>query len=208
MHLRSQKTLKAREGKVSHDGIVKAFLDTLGFDGSKSILTIGGTDVAFHCDKFNTRILKNIEDVMGYEEGSLLLKKWASQTTYAAFRKFLSEGSGSAGFSTLDAKGKLEAQLEMFKVLAYGAVRITKFNAESCVFSSRTSYLAEGWLENKAAWGWGLRMGPACHDMCGHLSAAMSLAFGKPEGAYVVQETACRTMGADECVFEAEGAGR
>ncbi len=191
---------------MSHDNIVKAYLDTLGFDSDRSVLTVGGTDVAFHCDKFNTRILKNIEDVMGYEEGSVLLRDWASRTTFKAFNSFLKDGPESSAFASLDPRGKLEAQLELFKFLAYGAVTIDDLHDNGGVFRSGTSYLAEGWLENKKAWGWELRQGPACHDMCGHLSAVMSISYGRPEGAYKVRETACRTMGADECVFEAEGA--
>lgn len=193
---------------MSHDNIVKAYLDTLGFDPEKSVLVIGGTDVAFHCDKFNTRILKNIEDVMGYEEGSILLRNWAARTTYKAFKKFLVDGAGSSMFGGLDPRGRMEAQFELFKVLAYGAVKVDRLDEAGGSFSSKTSYLAEGWLENKKAWGWELRQGPACHDMCGHISAAMSLAYGKPEGAFTVRETDCRTTGADSCIFIAEGAPR
>jgi len=191
---------------VSHDNIVKAYLDTLGFDPNKSVLTIGGSNVAFHCDKFNTRILKNIEDVMGYEEGSALLKGWAMKTSFRELRKFLVDGPGAGIFSALDPRGRMEAQFEMFKVLAYGAVEIDSLSELGGTFRSRTSYLAEGWLENKSAWGWELRRGPACHDMCGHIAAAMCLAYGKPEGSYKVSESSCRTVGSEDCVFEAEGA--
>lgn len=189
---------------MSYDGIVKAYLDTLGLNREKSTLSVGGVDVAFHCDKFNTRILKNIEDVMGYEEGSALLKEWALKTTYKALGSFLIGGAGAGGFAVLSSREKLEAQFELFKVLAYGAVTIDSLTESSGVFSSKTSYLAEGWLENKKSWGWDTRQGPACHDMCGHIAAAMALAHGKPQGAFTVSETACRTMGADVCAFEAE----
>lgn len=190
---------------MAHEALVKAYLDTMAFDQEKSTLSLGGTPVSFHCDKFNTRILKNIEDVMGYEDGSRLLKKWAAQTTYEALTRFLVEGPGAAHFSGLDPKARLEAIFELFKVLAYGAVKIVSVDEKKAVFSSATSYLAEGWLENKKNWGWETRHGPACHDLAGHLVAAMALAYGKPFTAYAARETSCRTEGHPECVFEVEG---
>ncbi|HRY61444.1 MAG TPA: hypothetical protein P5266_04535 [Candidatus Fermentibacter sp.] len=188
---------------MAYDSIVNRYLGTLGFDADRSRLAIGGVEVAFHCDKFNTRILKNIEDVMGYEDGGRLLREWAEKTTHESLAKFF---KGDSEFAALAPRGRVEAILELFKVLAYGAVSIKSFGDGGAVFSSPYSYLAEGWLENKKAWGWTLRQGPACHDMCGHLAAAMSIAFGKPIGAFTAVETSCRTMDAPECVFEIKGA--
>jgi len=188
---------------VSNENILNRYLGTLSFDAERSRLEIGGTEVAYHCDKFNTRILKNIEDVMGYEDGSKLLREWAEKTTHESLESFLGKDSE---FQALDPRGRMETILEIFKILAYGAISIKSFGETGAVFTSPHSYLAEGWLENRKAWGWTLRQGPACHDMCGHLAAAMCIAFGKPVGSFLAQETSCRTMDAAECVFEIKGA--
>jgi predicted hydrocarbon binding protein len=64
--------------------------------------------------------------------------------------------------------------------------------------------VAEGWLENLERWNWTLRDNPVCHDACGQIAAAFSVAFGKPADTYSVKETQCRSTGADACEFVVE----
>ncbi len=190
---------------MAHEALVNAYLATLKHDQDRSRLELGGIEVSFHCDKFNTRILKNFEDVMGYHEGGKVLASCAEATTYEALRKFLGAGEAAAIFAPLPLGARLEAIFELFKVLAYGAVETLEASPEGARFMSRTSYLAEGWLENKERWHLDEREGPACHDIRGHLAAAMAIATGKPQGSFKVQETKCRAFkGADVCEFVVE----
>jgi predicted hydrocarbon binding protein len=190
---------------MANQDIVNAFLGTLAFDKQTSQLGLGGAAVAFHCDKFNTRILKNFEDVIGYEGGGELLFRMAERTTYSALERFLCAGPAASVFGALDLRGRLEAIFELFKALAYGAVEIVELSPEKARFTSKTSYLAEGWLENKSRWNLDEREGPACHDIRGHLAAAMALSTGKPQGSYRTRETQCRAYkNATICEFVVE----
>ncbi len=190
---------------MATQNLVDTYLSTLTFDPAKSRLEIAGGPVAFHCDKFNTRILKNFEDVIGYERGGDLLYRMAECTTYASLQRFLCAGAGAPFFSGLELRARVDAALELFKVRAYGAVEIADFAPEKIRFTSKTSYLAAGWLENKERWNLDEREGPACHDIRGHLAAALAVATGKPVGAYRVVETQCRAYkNAPICEFVAE----
>lgn len=190
---------------MAHQALVDSYLATLSFDRERSRLQIGGVEVSFHCDKFNTRVLKNFEDVMGYEQGGQLLFESAAATSHAALSRFLLAGPGAAAFTPLDFHARLEAAAELFKVLAYGAIEIVSATPLKAVFRSRTSYLAEGWLENKDRWNLDEREGPACHDIRGHLAAALAVAAGRPWSGYRVVETQCRAYkNAPVCEFVAE----
>ncbi|MDX9723958.1 MAG: hypothetical protein RBU37_24625 [Myxococcota bacterium] len=177
----------------------------LSFDAARSALSLSGDRVAFHCDKFNTRILKNFEDVMGYEDGGKLLCDMAASTTYAALNRALVEGENAAAFAALDLRGKLEAITEYFKLLAYGAIEIVELSPTQAKVVSSHSYLAEGWLENKKRWNLDERMGPACHDLRGHLAAAMCICTGRPLGSFHCTETLCRAYkNGERCEFTVE----
>jgi hypothetical protein len=181
-----------------------AFKESTQIFPDRSRLMIGGTEMAFHCDKFNTRICKNLEDVLGVEEGGELLRASAEQTTHAFLTQFLDDGDRKAQFEALSPQERLQTIFGIFKVLAYGALEIVELSEEKSVFRSASTYLSEGWRENQKRWRWVDREDPACHDIRGHLSAAMALAFDKPVGSYDLVETKCRAMGQDACEFVAE----
>jgi hypothetical protein len=180
-------------------------LATMAFDSALSRLSLAGTDVSFHCDKFNTRILKNLEDVMGYEAGARVLRETAAQSSRDLLARFLNEPCLSGTWQALDLRSRLEAILELFKVMAFGAIRVVDIHQTGATFASPTSYLAEGWIENRDRWRLDAREGPACHDICGHLAAAVSLTHDVPLARVTVTEQACRAFrDARECEFIAE----
>lgn len=180
------------------------FLGTVKADAEKSRLEFGGTEVSFHCDKFNTRIVKGLEDVVGFEEATKLLAHQAEVTHYAFLKTFFVDGPGAEAFATMSPEEKLAAIFEIYKLLAYGAFNADGITAAGGTLSSPTSYVAEGWLENLERWNWTLRDHPVCHDACGHLAAALAIAFDKPAETYTVSETKCRSQGDDVCEFAAE----
>jgi hypothetical protein len=53
--------------------VKEAFLGSVKADADKSRLEFGGTEVSFHCDKFNTRVVKGLEDVVGVDDAHKLL---------------------------------------------------------------------------------------------------------------------------------------
>ncbi|MDZ7262269.1 MAG: 4-vinyl reductase [candidate division KSB1 bacterium] len=184
--------------------IVSAYLSTLDFIPERSRLELGKVEVSFHCDKFNTRILKNFEDVLGVEKGGDLLQKTAERTTYEALKKFLDSESVQSKFEALSHQDKAATLLEIFKIPAYGAIEIVTLAPEKSTFISKSSYLAEGWLENKRKWNWEDRQHPACHDIRGHLGAVLSIVYNQPIGTYTITETKCRAKGDTVCEFIGE----
>lgn len=184
--------------------VVTSYAETLNFIPEKSRLELGSVEVSYHCDKFNTRILKNFEDVLGFDKGSILLKKGAETTTYDALKKFLNQDDIKANFDGLSPEDKVKTIFEMFKVSAYGALEVSSLSPEKSVFISKSSYLAEGWLENKEKFNWADRDLPVCHDISGHLCAVLSIVYAKPVGSFKIIETKCRAKGDDICEFVAE----
>ncbi|MBD3290937.1 hypothetical protein GF337_19175 [candidate division KSB1 bacterium] len=184
--------------------ILSSYADTLNFIPEKSRLELGSVEVSYHCDKFNTRILKNFEDVLGFDKGGMLLQKAAEFTTYEALKKFLDQTEIKANFDAMSTEDKTLTILEMFKIPAYGAIEISSLSPEKSVFISKSSYLAEGWLENKEKFNWEDRKQPVCHDICGHLCAVLSIVYDKPAGSFKMSETKCRAKGDDICEFVSE----
>jgi hypothetical protein len=184
--------------------IKNLFLGTVKADAEKSRLEFGGTEVSFHCDKFNTRIVKGLEDVVGYEEAKRILAHQAEVTHYAFLKKFFVDGPGAEAFGAMSPEEKLTAIFEIYKLLAYGAFNADGVDASGGPLTSPSSYVAEGWLENLERWHWSLRDNPVCHDACGHLAAALAVAFDEPIETFTVSETKCRSKGDDVCEFAAE----
>jgi hypothetical protein len=179
-------------------------LATMAFDSALSRLSPGESDVSFHCDKFNTRILKNLEDMMGYEAGGRVLRETAAQSSRDLLARFLNEPGLNGTWQGLDLRSRLEAILELYRVMAFGAIRVVDVRQSGATFASATSYLAEAWIENRSRWHLDAREGPACHDICGHLAAAVSLTIDVPLARVKVTETTCRAFrDARECEFVA-----
>lgn len=183
--------------------IVSAYGGTMEIDAAKSRIRIGGHEVAFHCDKFNTRIIKGLEDVVGVKDAAKLLIESSEQAAYGMFTDFF-QGDTKAAFDALAPEDKMATLIEIGKMLGYGAVTVNSVSDAGGDFTSPSSYLAEGWLENMNRWNWKLRDNPACYDMSGYLAAALAYSYGKEPGTYKVLEGNCRAKGDDVCTFKAE----
>jgi hypothetical protein len=179
-------------------------ISTIKVYPERSRLEFGGCEVSFHCDKFNTRVVKGLEDVIGFEEAKNLLSATSEKTHYDMLKSFLIDGAGKEKFSGLSPEDRLAAVFDVFKVFAYGAFNGKEVKAGGGKVTSPTSYVAEGWLENLERWKWKLRDNPVCHDACGQIAAALSIVYDKPIGTYKVNETRCRAKGDDICEFTVE----
>ncbi len=169
---------------------------TMVIDAQKGRISIGDVNIAFHCDKFNTRIIKGFEDTLGYEKTRVLLFKVAEETTYDGFCGFLKE--------MMEGKSPIVAfslANELFKTLGYGNFEVIEINGK---VRGNTAYTAEGWIENQAKWGWERRKCPVCHFEAGVIAAAWEIIHGLPKGSASVAERACRAMGDPTCEFSIE----
>ncbi len=183
------------------DPIVDLIKNQIYVDPEHSRIKFGAADIAYHCDKFATRITKGLEDVLGIEKTSALLNQSAAESNFANFQAGLSVDDT---FSNMSVPEKMDVILAIYNVLGHGAITLEKNDGTSTKAHSKHSYLAEGFIENMEHWQWKKREEPFCHEMCGDLRAAFASATGKDLSDITVKEIQCRTMGSDECVFEVE----
>lgn len=168
-------------------------------DGKLGRIKIGSIDVAYHCDKFNTRIIKGFEDTLGYEKARDMIHKTSEETLLDAVSDYIK--SSTSGMSPADV---MKTIFEMFKTLGYGSFTVESDNDNSGKVNGSPVYTAEGWLENEVKYNWEARKNPVCHTEAGFIAAAWEIAHNLPKGSTKVTETTCRSMGANACEFTVE----
>ncbi|MGC8880525.1 MAG: hypothetical protein ACP5R2_15025 [Anaerolineae bacterium] len=184
-----------------NDAITRRIQAATEIDPERSRICLAGHEVAYHCEKFSTRIIRGLEDVLGVEEANALIQQAAAESLY----RLLTELSqAEASWASSARSERLAFIFEIFKMLGYGALNVAEANGNRTKVTSLNSYLAEGFFENAGQWRWSKRGAPFCHDMCGYLRAAFAVSDGVPLDRVAVKETTCRTMGAELCTFEVE----
>jgi hypothetical protein len=173
----------------------------ISIDSSRARIQVGNLEVAYHCDKFATRITKGLEDILGVDKASTLLADSAARTAFRMLNELTATLPEWGGLSTAE---KLGVIFDAYKVLGDGSVQTGYTGGSSAQVTSPTSYLAEGYLENMQRWQWPLRKDHYCHELCGLIQAAFAVALGKDLAAIRVAETECRTTGAGQCEFAVE----
>jgi hypothetical protein len=176
-------------------------ISTIESDARRSRLKVAGTEVAFHCDKFNTRIIKGLESITGFDKLAIMISRISEETHYNLVQKII-QADSEKRFASLSRTDKLAAIFEIYKVFGYGNFDVSKLTEDGGEVTAKKSYLAEGYLENQQRWNWGPRFRPFCVDADGYIAAAMAITFGKPVGTYIVRESKCRAMGNPVCIFE------
>jgi hypothetical protein len=190
---------------ASIEDIKKGYIESITILADRSRIQAGGAEVSLHCDKFNTRIQKGLEDVAGFEKAREIIAVSAEKTTINLLNSYLSSPKAKEVFDSLSADDKLKAIFEIFKVLGYGALDAVGVSETSGKFISKSTYISEGWLENEKKWKWSKRNEPVCHDVTGYLLGALSVIYGKAPGTYKVKEVSCRAKGDAQCEFQMEG---
>jgi hypothetical protein len=185
--------------------IKSGYIQSITILADRSRIQAGGAEVSLHCDKFNTRILKGLEDVAGFEKAREIIATSAEKTTIDLLNKYLASANVKEAFDSLSVDDKLKAVFEIFKVLGYGALDAVSVSETSGKFVSKSTYISEGWLENEKKWKWSKRSEPVCHDVIGYLQGALAIVYGKAPGTYTVKETSCRAKGDPQCEFQMEG---
>jgi hypothetical protein len=176
----------------------ETFIGKISLDPEKSELMVGEELFSYHCDKFNTRILKGFEDTLGFDKARDLLFTSSESTNYDALKGMFDLIEGETP------QDKLKSIFEMFKVLGHGDLYVKDINAKGGTITAKKSYMVEGWLENQERWHWSKRTKPICHDESGAIAAAFEIANGLDKGSVTVNETECSVTGASECVFNVE----
>ncbi len=173
-------------------------IGNISIDPETSKFLIEGEAFAYHCDKFNTRILKGFEDTLGHEKTKELLFKSAESSCYDVLKGLFDLLEGDTPTD------KMKSVFEMCKVLGHGDFHIKDINETGGTVIAKKAYMVEGWLENQERWHWHKRTDTICHDSCGAIAAAFEIANGLDKGTVTVTETECMVTGAPECVFNVE----
>ncbi|MGQ9501846.1 MAG: hypothetical protein ACUVSB_07275 [Anaerolineae bacterium] len=184
-----------------NDAIIHQLQAAAEVDPVRSRIRIAGYEVAYQCARFSTRIIRGLEDVLGVEEANALIQQAAAESLYKPLAQRL---EAQPGWASMPRQERLALIFSIFKMLGYGAMDIAETNGNRTRVTSANSYLAEGFFENAEQWRWSKRSAPFCHDMCGYLRAAFAVSDGVPLDQVIVKEIACRTMGAELCIFDVE----
>jgi predicted hydrocarbon binding protein len=188
----------------SIEDIKNGYVQSIKILADRSRIEAGGAEVSLHCDKFNTRILKGLEDVAGFEKAREIIATSAEKTTIDLLNKYLDSPNVKEAFASFSVDDRLKTIFEIFKVLGYGALNVESVGETSGKFVSKSTYISEGWLENEKKWKWSKRNEPVCHDVIGYLQGALVIVYGKPPGTFSVKEITCRAKGDPRCEFQME----
>lgn len=184
-----------------NDAIIHQIQAAVEIDPVRSRIQLAGHEVAYHCEKFSTRIIRGLEDVLGVEEANALIQQAAAESLYKPLAQL---PEAQPEWASMPRQERLALIFSVFKMLGYGAVGLAETNGNRTRVTSANSYLAEGFFENAEQWRWSKRSAPFCHDMCGYLRAAFAVSDGVPLEQVTVREGTCRTTGAELCTFEVE----
>ena len=188
----------------SIEDIRKNYIESITILADRSRIEAGGAEVSLHCDKFNTRIQKGLEDVAGFDKAMEIITNSAEKTTIDLLNSYFASPKAKEAFESFSVDEKLEAIFEIFKILGYGSLSKVSLSETSGKFVSKSTYISEGWLENEKKWKWAKRSEPVCHDVSGYLQGALSVIYGKVLGTYRVKEVSCRAKGDAQCEFQME----
>lgn len=106
-------------------------------DGKLGRIKIGSIDVAYHCDKFNTRIVKGFEDTLGFEKARDMIHKTSEETFFDAVSEYVK--SATSGMQPADI---MKTIFEMFKTLGYGNFNVESDNGKSGKVTGSPVYLS------------------------------------------------------------------
>jgi len=181
-------------------GTRETVMGMISINAEKSVIKLGEIEIAFHCDKFNTRIFRGFEDTLGFEKARDLIFASAHNTTYDNLTKFSSEI-----IKNMKPSDAIASFFELYKVLGYGNFTVLDVYANGGGrVKGDPSYMAEGWLENQEKWHWAPRKQGVCHEEAGHIAAAWELAYNLKKGSVRVTETICKAAGGPYCEFQVE----
>jgi len=180
-------------------GTRENMIGMISINAERSVIKLGDVEIAYHCDKFNTRIFKGFEDTLGFEKARDLIFTSAHNTTYDNLVKIAT--GIIAGSKPADV---IESLFELYKVLGYGNFMVQDAYENGGRVKGDPSYMAEGWLENQEKWHWTNRTQGVCHEEAGHIAAAWELAHNLKKGSVRVIETVCKAAGGPYCEFQIE----
>jgi hypothetical protein len=186
---------------MANNPLVDLIRKNIILDAETSRMSLGKLEIAYHCERFATRVTKGMEDIIGIDQAAEMIRNAAATNMYDS----MINGIGSyPQFLAMSIPQRLDTYIGIYKVVGFGDIDVDDASGCSTMAHSHHSFLAEGYLENMAAWQWKPRQVPFCHEMCGYIQALFAIATQKELAAITVRETECRTMGKESCIFKVE----
>ncbi|APR80005.1 Hypothetical protein A7982_05352 [Minicystis rosea] len=158
-------------------------------DLDRSVVTLGGRRLAFHCHHYNVFLQRTIEDGLGARAPALL-----TQAAMETARGVLAGLEPGASAAEVIARGAA-----LLGDHGFGRVDVTGLGAWGGEAVMERSHYAVGWLSK-----WGRRPTPGCFFPAGFLAGVVAIAGGHTPERVAVKETACLAAGAERCSFLVE----
>jgi predicted hydrocarbon binding protein len=96
-------------------------------------------------------------------------------------------------------EARLKSASALFNTFGFGSIDFGKVSCCGGRVTVKDSYFAKSWTNHA-----GKRQTPACHFTTGFIAGAISAAFLKNPGCFLVKERKCVAMGAKYCEFDVE----
>lgn len=161
----------------------------LSRDGHRVVLS--GLPVAIHCHHYNINLHKTLEDALG-AEGVELIYDAAEEASYIAFNVLLNQYSR---IKTI--KSRLELAAANYQNCGLGILHFQKIGPRGGKIVSTSSHHVTGWLAKN-----GRRDTPGCHFSRGWIAGVLEIIYNRGLGFYTVEETSCKMMRDEACVYK------
>ena len=179
-------------------GIRDEMISILKINDENGSVMFGPVTVAYHCDTFNTRIIKGFEDTLGYEHARELVLTTTEISTYDPLSDMLNAKTQGMSF-----EDSLKVAFDFYRVIGCGSFELVELKGKGGKVKGVT-FTAEGWFEKETKWNWNARKEPVCHVEAGLIATVWEVLNKLPKGSVSVKETACKAVGNPECIFEVE----
>lgn len=161
-------------------------------DLDRSILSLGGRRVVFHCHHYNVFLQRTIEDGLK-DRAPALLTAAAMETARGVLGGLEAEQPAGSPAAILERAAALLADN------GFGRADVEALGARGGVAVMASSHYAVGWLAK-----WGRRPAPGCFFAAGWLAGAVAVAGGYAPERVVGLETECLAAGGKRCSFLVE----
>ncbi len=152
---------------------------------------LGTEPILFHCHFFNLYLQQTVLDAKSFGDTPSILYKGALAVSFNSLKNLIGGGK-------LEPSEKLDIAKDVFKKLGFGIFDFSDLKESGGVVRAPSSHYASGHLAIHRR----TSKESVCHFAAGAISAAASVAYGAPAGAYAVLETKCRAKGDKQCEFE------
>jgi hypothetical protein len=162
----------------------------LDFDATRGHTKLFSAPVVLHCNHYNAYLQRTVLDP-DYIDCRDILADAAAMTYFSPLRQL------AAAQAQPVASALLVQCAQLFSFSGFGLLDFSATSVQGGMVSSASSHYAQAWKKK-----FGIAKEPVAFFDAGFISAALSVAYGKPLGNYLVVQRTCISMGAQTNTFE------